>query len=178
MRARRPRGSAASSSDQAARNSELRPVQGSERSVAPGATALGPLDPEEPVSATLVVRPRSDGPPLPGFADWQQTPPGRRRFLSADEFARNYGAAPADLELVAKFAADVGLTVVKSNAAARAVVVSGTAQQVNAAFGIQLEWYDAPLPPPRRQVRAYGSSIHHTSDCQSVPDVEITQHNQ
>src|SRR5580658_638576 len=79
-------------------------------------SVVGPADPEAPIGVTIVVRPRPGSPPLPDIAHWQSTPPGKRHFPSAEEYARTYGAAKADLDTVAAFAAAHGLTVVGSHA--------------------------------------------------------------
>src|SRR5215469_16571971 len=87
-------------------------IEGSERRIAPGARLIGPADPNETVSITIIVRRRPDGPPMPDMDYWAKTPPGQRKFLSHEEFAVRHGAAQADLDAVVNFARGHGMTVV------------------------------------------------------------------
>ena len=85
------------------------------------------------------------GPPLPGHAYWAATPPGKRRFLSGEEFAARHGAAREDLNAIAGFARGHGLTVVEASVAGRTVVLSGTVEQVaSRAFAVELGRYESP----------------------------------
>ena len=56
-------------------------------------------------------------------AYWTATPPGNRKFLSADEFAATYGAEQTELDQVAGFARLHGLSVTEASASRRRVVV-------------------------------------------------------
>jgi hypothetical protein len=120
--------------------SDYRPLPGSE---------LGPADPTETVSVTIVLRRRPDGPPVPDHAYFATTPLNRRRRLSQAEFAANYGAAPDDLAQVTDFARSHNLTVVTTHAARRTVVVSGTVAQVSDAFAVAFGSYEHVLPGRR-----------------------------
>src|SRR3974390_1138418 len=60
------------------------PLEGSARQMAPGARLIGPADPNEPLSVTIVVRRHA---PLPNLEDWQAVPPEKRTYLSREEFA-------------------------------------------------------------------------------------------
>jgi hypothetical protein len=64
-------------------------------------------------------------------AYWTATPPGNRKFLSANEFAATYGAEQTELDQVAGFARLHGLSVTEASASRRRVVVSGTAEQMS-----------------------------------------------
>src|ERR1700722_7188022 len=109
----------------------------------PGAHRLaGPVEADRVIGVTLMLRPRPGSPPLPGL----DVPPGRPRVWSAAEYARTYGAAQADLDAVTAFAADQGLTVTERHAGRRSVTVTGAAAQLNAAFGVTLNYYRAPRP--------------------------------
>jgi hypothetical protein len=120
---------------------------------------------------TIVVRPKLGSPPLPDLAHWQATPPGKRRFPSAEEYTRTYGAAQTDLNAVAAFAAAHGLTVLGSHAGRRHVTVQGTVAQMNAAFGITLNRYEAPLRVAARRAETgaapappAATHVHHGYD--------------
>ena len=70
---------------------------------------------------------------------------GEAAPLSRCQAEQALGAAPEDLQRVADFAAEYGLTVVETSAAKRSVKVSGTAAQMNAAFSVKLG-YDGTAP--------------------------------
>lgn len=119
-----------------------RRLEGSERKARKGARRLGPADPKEPLLVSVYVRRRPDAPPLPDQAHWAVTPPGRRTFLTREEFAQRYGASPDDLKIVADFAQSHGLKVVETGTARRLVQLSGTVEQVTKAFAVRLDRYE------------------------------------
>src|SRR5271170_3195803 len=109
----------------------------------PGAVLVGRADPKEVLTVSIRVRQRPDGPPMPDLSTFSATSPKRRTYVSREEFAQSYGAAPTELDQVANFAKGHGLSVVESSAARRTVVVSGTVQQMNDAFGVDLSLYQS-----------------------------------
>jgi len=118
-------------------------LPGSERQPLPQASVIGPTDPSERLEVTVRVRPRQ---PLPA-ADIEAMAsqlPAERQYLTAREYDRQYGADPQDLEAIAVFARAHGLQVVEKSAARRSVVLSGTVQSAEAAFGVTLEDYEYP----------------------------------
>jgi hypothetical protein len=117
-------------------------LKGSERRPSPNAKLLGPADPNETFSVTIVLRRRIDGPPIPDFDYFATTPLSQRRRMPEDEFAANYGAAPDDIAKVVDFANGQKLTVVETHAARRTVVVSGTVERMSAAFALALGRYE------------------------------------
>lgn len=119
-----------------------RPLEGSLKRAAADARLLGPADAAERLSVTARVRRRPDAPPLPDHAHWMATPPGRRKYLTHEEFANQYGAAQQDLDAVSNFAQRQGLTVEETSLAARTVVLSGTVEQMSAAFAVELGRYE------------------------------------
>ncbi len=129
------------------------PLAGSERPRPPTHKRVGPARPEDLIGVTLLLRARPGSPPLPTLDDWYKIPLRDQRFLTADEYARVHGAAEADLNAVAAFAAAHGLKVAESHAGRRSVVVDGTVGQMEAAFGVTLQRFKAPLPSARRARR-------------------------
>src|SRR5215470_12435545 len=95
------------------------PLAGSERPRPTTHTLVAPVGANEELGIKLVVRPRPGSPPLPDLDYWQATPPGKRRFLSRQEYATTYGAAQADLDAIATFAVAHSLTVIDSHAGRR-----------------------------------------------------------
>lgn len=118
------------------------PVEGSERRPSPSARYLGPADPLEHLTVTIVLRRRPDGDEVPDFEHFARTHPSERPRLSAEEFAERFGASPADIKKVTDFARRQGLTVESTNAARRQVVVSGTVEAMNTAFAVSLGSYE------------------------------------
>jgi kumamolisin len=95
-------------------------------------TNLGPVDPDERVEVSVIVRPRR---PLEDLdARLGQGQP----YLTREEFAASYGADPHDLAKVESFATEHGLEVVESSAARRTVRLVGRALDIAQAFGVQL----------------------------------------
>ena len=97
------------------------------------------------ITATLILRRRQGAEAMKDLAYFQTTPASDRRQVSHKDFAGTYGADVAELLAVASFAHSNGLKVVESDAARRSVKISGTAAQMNSAFGIELHHYNSPL---------------------------------
>lgn len=131
-------------------------LENSTRHVVPKAKRVGPADPNEMISITITVRRRPGAPALPGQEHWATTPPGERRYVTPEEFDSQYGAAPADLDLVAEFAAKHGLNVVEKNAAQRTVIVSGKVSHINEAFAVELGRYEVEPQSERERKRIEG----------------------
>jgi hypothetical protein len=105
------------------------------------------------MGVTLLVRSKPGSPKLPTLDDWQNIPLRDQTFLTPDDYARLHGAAEADLDRVEAFAKDHGLAVVERHAGRRSVVVEGAAAAMEAAFGVALHRFEAPLPTARRTSR-------------------------
>src|SRR5690242_14692328 len=149
-------------------------LEGSERRPSPGARLVGPADANEGMTVTIVLRRRPDGEPVPEFEHFLTTPPAARPRLSAEEFASKYGASPEDIAKVTQFAEKQGLTVDSTNAARRAVVVSGTVEQMSKAFAVGLDTYEHEVVPRRgdkpvaEQYRGRDGSVHVPKDLADV----------
>src|ERR1700732_4371656 len=101
---------------------------GSERQPMQGARSVGRADPTERLEVSLSLRHRASDTLKDRVA---KLATGERpdRHLSREEFARQFGADPADIATVRKFASAHGLAVVEEDAARRTVVLSGTVVQ-------------------------------------------------
>lgn len=118
---------------------DRRTVRGSERTVLPGAHAAGPVAKDERFEVTVRVRRKT---PLQNMAAQgfnADQLPGRRRYLTREQYSAEHAADPADLEKVAEFARSHGLVVVDTSAARRSVFLSGTAAAFETAFGTTIE---------------------------------------
>ena len=69
-------------------------IRGSERPRHTASKLLGKLDDGEQLNISFILRSRPDGPPLPDHDYWRNTPPGRRTFLTPQQFAEKYGVSP------------------------------------------------------------------------------------
>jgi kumamolisin len=115
------------------------PLTGSERQAVPGARAVGPAPPDERLEVTVRLRRRQ---PLPSPMAQGAQEPGKRKYLTHEELEAQHGADPQDIARVEAFARQHGLAVVESSAARRSVMLSGTVEQFNKAFGIQMNVYE------------------------------------
>jgi kumamolisin len=95
-------------------------LPGSRRPRVADATRVGDVDPQAPIELTLTLR----GPDLPE--------PGEP--VSREDFARDFSASQADVDAVRASMERAGLTVEDASAETRSVTVSGSAEQVEAAF--------------------------------------------
>ncbi|HTX74895.1 MAG TPA: protease pro-enzyme activation domain-containing protein [Terracidiphilus sp.] len=126
-------------------------LEGSERRPSKNAKIIGQVDDQEKFKVTIVLRRRKDGPPLPSFDYFTNTPPKLRKRLAADEFTEKYGAHPDDIQAVVQFLEKQGLQVIKTHAGRRTVEVEGTASQFGKAFGVSFARYQAPMRPIRNK---------------------------
>jgi Pro-kumamolisin, activation domain len=120
------------------------PLPGSERPQLPGSTRVGPVGKSERVAVTLLLRLRPDAPPEPDFEHWQNTPPGQREFLSAEEYMQTYSSSDRDVRAVTEFLESSGLRVTEASAGRRRIVAEGDAAKIDAAFAVRLINYRAP----------------------------------
>jgi kumamolisin len=123
-------------------------VHGSERQPVPGSRKVGPADPGERLEVTVMVRPSNP--------DKLQEHLRKRisRPMTRDEYEKAHGANSADFEKVSKFASEHGLSVVEQSAARRSIVLSGTVENFNSAFGVKLEVYEHPAGTYRGRLGA------------------------
>jgi kumamolisin len=89
-------------------------------------------DPNQPIEATLVIR-RPAGGKITANS-------GKSR----EEIEKQLAADPADVTAAVDFARQYGLSIVEQSPEKRIVRVAGTAQQMNAAFGIEMGQFEGP----------------------------------
>src|ERR1700761_5243206 len=118
-------------------------LAGSERAPLPAAAQAGTLDRAQRAEITVVLRRRA---PLPAEIVTGPT------VLSADELAEEYGADPADVELVRRELTSRGLEVTAVHPATRRVMVAGTIGDLSQAFGTTLRQVSSPDPAGTGQV--------------------------
>jgi kumamolisin len=118
-------------------------VPGSERQLDPAHTRVGDVDPRLKIDLTVYLRPRAS---LAWVDEEAALPPRQRRVPSREEWARQYGASPEDVERVRAFAQQHGLTVASVDLARRALTLHGSLQAVTDAFELQLKGLYASAP--------------------------------
>jgi len=111
-------------------------LTGSERKPIADARLIGPVPKHETVSATLVLRRPLASASSPALLEGQ--------VLSRAAFAETHGADADDLAAVEAFAHQYGLTIVATTAAARSITLSGSAEQMQTAFDVELKHYKLP----------------------------------
>jgi kumamolisin len=114
------------------------PQTGGDHPVPAGATCVGACDPAERFEIVLVLR-RQQQAAFRTLVDGLTARDPSVQPLSREAYDKRFGAAPEDIAQVKRFAAAHGLNVVQADAAARRVVLSGTVQQYDAAFGVDLK---------------------------------------
>jgi kumamolisin len=106
-------------------------IAGSERTPIPGARAVGPVPGDEIIRATVVLRRQGADPAI--SQDPQSYAPHARA-----EYGVTHGASPSDLQAIEEFAHEHGLAVSERDAERRSIVVAGTAEAIQQAFGTEL----------------------------------------
>lgn len=114
---------------------------GSDRPARTDARLIGPADPSEQLTVTVEVRRSPSAPPLPDLAVIGAQRPRDRARTDRGAAVASYSADVGDLEKVGEFASQYGLTVEESSPARRMARLSGTVDQMNKAFGLQLNTY-------------------------------------
>jgi len=107
-------------------------VPGSERTLLPGAKKVGELKQDEIVHATVILKRRQEpAAPVPGELTHQ----------TRAQYEAIHGAAASGMTAVERFAHDHGLTVSERHPERRSLVLSGTAEAIQNAFGTALAYY-------------------------------------
>ena len=117
-------------------------LAGSARALRSGSQLIGPANPKDRFEVTIRIRSRSNKPVSTDKIG--AMPPLKRHYLSREEFASAYGAAPADVIKIKMFAKKNGLAVESVNPAQRNVILSGTVKALSEAFQVKLMEYEHP----------------------------------
>ncbi len=100
-----------------------------------GLTPGGTVPPDEVVRVSVMLRRKTET--IGGIAKEI----GNLLHLTHEDLATRHGASESDVALLEQFAHEYGLTVVEASTAKRRVVLSGTAEQMQTAFGASLVCY-------------------------------------
>lgn len=110
-------------------------LPGSRRNLLPNSRPTGPIDKSETASLTIRVRSSRDLAALEKqLLEQSKLPLEKRNHLSREEFAQQYGAGAADLDLIERLAQEHDLMVVHRSAAERSIVLKGSLGDLLAAF--------------------------------------------
>lgn len=120
------------------------PIPGSERVALPDAHVVGPMPPTERIQISVILRPRKSLKSLKSAGFLKAAPPSARKYMSRMEFAKAYGANPADIKKVEAFAHDHHLTVMQVSPERRTIILAGTVADLSNAFGIKLFTCERP----------------------------------
>ena len=112
-------------------------LRGSHKAAAAGARLIGPTNPGEPVRVTVVVA-RKNAIPRSELARHSRTRPRERPRADHDGVAQGYGASQEALDAVTSFAAQYHLAITSIDQARRLVELTGTAADMEKAFGTEL----------------------------------------
>ncbi|MBV8549688.1 MAG: hypothetical protein JOY54_00185 [Acidobacteriaceae bacterium] len=97
---------------------------------------VAPADPGHLMTATILVRHREGLPDIE-----KQLLSGEFKPVSREDAGGITSAEPGDMEAVRSFVLQQGLSVIDENLATRCIRVRGTVQQMDAAFGIHLQYF-------------------------------------
>jgi len=112
-------------------------LKGSTKHRLPHAQISGEV-PHGEFQVTVMVRRKT---PLPDAHEHNKLKPTDRTYMTRETLATTHGADPADIAKVTAFAQEHNLKVIESDLAKRHVLLSGTAENYNRAFGVALKMY-------------------------------------
>ncbi len=114
-------------------NGERAEIPGSSPKHSEDASRSSPLAPGEELTATIVLRRRPGSPYVA-----EQLLSGQYQPVSREQAEELTGASEQDVAAVEAFAKQYGLEVVEADPAKRVVKVTGSAEALNRAFGIEI----------------------------------------
>ena len=117
-------------------------LKGSARAAFPSGQDVGPADPNQQIEVSVLLRRGSKPGDFPSADQMGSRLPRDRKYLTREEFAKQYGASPADIEKVRAFATQYNLKVASEDRASRTIKLTGTVQAFNDAFGANLRRYE------------------------------------
>jgi kumamolisin len=114
---------------------------GSERHIMKGQTLIGPADTHEKITVTVQVRRHPGAAQTPDLEETGRLRPSRRTPMDRKAVMAALAADPKDLDQVKQFAQSHKLKAEHADPAQRTIRLTGTVQQLNQAFGVQLKQY-------------------------------------
>ena len=117
------------------------PLAGSDRAVQAGSKVVGSCNPAETIEVVVMLR-RQDEPQFQALMKQIESGDPKAKPVSREEFAKRFAAAPADIAKLSAFARAHGLSIVREDAAAATVVLSGTIANFQGAFDVHLQHFE------------------------------------
>lgn len=118
------------------------PIRESDYVAIPGAKFIGPANPQEQITVTVVVRSRHAVPELHADEVLAGLLPCERHYLSREEFVSHHGAHPDELAQVEHFARTHGFQIVETSAARHSVLLQGRSGDFSKAFHVEMLQYE------------------------------------
>src|SRR5438270_4338026 len=103
-----------------------------------GATPVAAAPKDERFEVTVRLRPRN---PLPDATQMLEPAANPQAQMTHEEYDQQHGANPKDFVLLRRFAKEHNLAVVRESIPRRSVMLSGTVDDFNRAFGVDLKTY-------------------------------------
>ncbi len=144
-------------------------IPGSRRPSIPEAKLLSRSNPAQRITLSIYAR-QNPHPPqatVRSLDALRTDLPGKRRYLTTEQFNSVHGADPADLEKIATWARANQLVVLESSVPMRRVQVQGTIQDIERAFALELNEYQHPQDG---QYRGREGEVHVPAELFGVVD--------
>ncbi len=131
-------------------------LKGSERTIVPGAKAIGSANPDESLQVTLLLRSRAQAEDAKArtakatasekaaVESLLKQRAAERQHLTREEFLAQRGALEEDIQRVEEFAHEYGLSISDAHQAKGSVTLSGTVADFRKAFDVELLNYESP----------------------------------
>ncbi|WP_310630174.1 S53 family peptidase, partial [Paraburkholderia sp.] len=143
------------------------PVAGSDHPAPTGAQCVGACDPAEHFDIVLILRRQAQA-AFNELVDKIASGAAGAQPVSRADYEKRFGAAQADIQRVETFAKAHGLSVVSADSGARRVVLSGTVQQYNAAFGVDLQRFEHQVGTLKQHFRQPNGPVHLPDDMHEI----------
>ena len=143
------------------------PQTGNSSTAQEAVRAVGACDPAERFEVVVIVRRQDEA----GFRDLlkrMEAGDASAQPLSREDYLRRFSASSDDVQRIERFAAAHGIAVARVDAAARRVVLSGTVEQYNAAFGVKLQRFEHRSGAATAHFRQPGEDVQLPGDVQEV----------
>ena len=113
----------------------------SEHRIPVGSTALKQTSSGKWIELTIGVKPVKA---LPDLSALDEKLPAQRKYMTREQLAHEYGSDPKAVQAIESFAKEHDLVVTRNEPASARMGLAGTADKVNAAFGVTLTDFENP----------------------------------
>lgn len=127
----------------AAQDQSRSPLSGWQHSPLKGAKRAAGFDPAITMEITVILRPRKEIPNLQ-LANGDSSNVSATKHLSQKQFAKQYGASAPDVSRLRTFAKANHLTISEDLSHCRTIILSGSAESIAKAFGVEFALFQHP----------------------------------